>query len=61
MLFYDFPAAAPVCLKLRGDSLLVSDGGGSDIFRFVQRCLVCLWVRYLVRDQYIFGVADEKI
>ena len=42
-----------------GDSL--SDGRGSDIFGFVKLCLVYLWVRYLVHNQYIFGVADEKI
>ena len=38
----------------RGDSLLVSDGG-SDFFGFVKRCLVYLWVRYLVRNQYVFA------
>ena len=47
---------------LRGDSLLVSDGGGGQtFFGFVKRCLVYLWVRYLVHNRYIFGVADEKI
>ena len=47
----------------RGDSLLVSDGGGggSDIFGFVKRCLAYLWVYYLVHYRYIIGVADGKI
>ena len=44
----------------KGDSLLVSDGG-SDVFGFVKRCLVYLWVRHLVHNQYIFRVADEKM
>ena len=35
-------------------------GGGTDFFGFVKRCLVYLWVRHLVHNRYIFGVADEK-
>ena len=45
-----------------GDSLLVRIilRGGQTFFGFVKRCLVYLWVRYLVHNRYIFGVADEK-
>ena len=48
---------------LKGGSLLVSDGEreGSDIFGFVKRCPVYLWLRYLVHNWYAFRVADEKI
>ena len=30
-------------------------------FGFANRCLVYLWVRDLVYDRYIIGVADERI
>ena len=30
-------------------------------FGSVKRCLVHLWVRYLVHNQYKFGATDEKI
>ena len=44
-----------------GDSLFVGDEGGQTLFRFAKRCLVYLWVPYLVHNWHIFGVADEKV
>ena len=45
-----------------GDSLLVSDEGeGQTFFGFVKHLLICLWVRYMVHNQYMFEVADEEI
>ena len=55
------PLFESVSVGPRGDSLLVSDRGGQTFFGFVKRCLVYLWVLYLVHNRCIVGVADEKI
>ena len=42
--------------------LPISDWQGvRHFFGFVKRCLVYLWVRYLVHNWYVLGVADEKL
>ena len=48
-----------ILLSSQGGPLLVT--GGQPFFGFVKRCLVYLWVRYMVHNQYIFGVTNEKI
>ena len=50
----------PCSRGLGGHSLFAGDEGQT-LLEFAKRCLVCLWVRYLVHNLYIFGVADEKI
>ena len=39
---------------------MTGEGGVRHFFGFVKRCLAYLWVRHLVHNRYISGVADEK-
>ena len=39
----------------------VTEGGGRTFFGFAKHCLVSLCICYLVQDQYIFAVVNEKI